>query len=449
MMTNTLNPAFEEARKPLAYLGTRAELENEMLHIRVYDWDFFTADDLIGEADVPLNGLLEYGQVDVELTLDLPDTSQRKVRGKHPKKTVPAGRLSGQIRFEGRMPEYNQLGGGLVERKAGVTYLAVRLNGASKLIPADPNGSSDPFVTVDWDGMQQTSRVVMRTLEPRWRQTLYFPLKLVTLNAAGARAQAAALVRVFDMDEAGHDLLGSCEIPLHKVTAAEHAKIDDDLGGDGRAAQGARAPAAEQRLSLPGHKIQSTIDVELYFTPDLPLDIQLEEEAERRADRRWPTTTSRASRPSTPRCPSGCARARRGHGARAAREAAAAAGGDYDFDWEHYKRLVSAEDQDAAEHFFSEYLSPQQPPTEMEKGGPMHVARMVRCVTWADDAVVFKKAARTDVWQAPNFFLEMRKGDYEDHALLMATCCSGSAPTPTSASGGCATRRRATSGTCG
>ena len=87
--------------------------------MRVYDWDFFSADDLIGQADVPLNGLLEYGQVEVELTLDLPDTSKKKVRGKFPKKTVDAGRLSGQILFEGRTPEYNQLGG-LVERKPGV-----------------------------------------------------------------------------------------------------------------------------------------------------------------------------------------------------------------------------------------------------------------------------------------------------------------------------------------
>jgi hypothetical protein len=133
--------------------------------------------------------LIRYGQVEVELTLDQPDTSKPKVsgkvpkddgagghasahrgastspqvRGKYPKKTVPAGRLYGQILFEGKTPEYHQIGI-LVERKPGITYLAVRINSASKLIPADPNGASDPFVVVEWDGMQQETKVILRLL---------------------------------------------------------------------------------------------------------------------------------------------------------------------------------------------------------------------------------------------------------------------------------------------
>ena len=84
-----------------------------------------------------------------------------------------------------------------------------------------------------------------------------------------------------------------------------------------------------------------------------------------------------------------------------------ARGMDYELGWEQQKRIVSAEDQDAVEHFFSEYLAPQQPPSEMRE--PMHVARMVRCVTWANDTDIFQKGNRKDVWQSPTFFLEMRK----------------------------------------
>jgi hypothetical protein len=78
---NTLNPIWEEARRPLSYLGTRSELENEVLRVRVYDWDRLSADDLIGQADVPLNGLLQYGQVEIDLAYKEEDVTAPKVRG--------------------------------------------------------------------------------------------------------------------------------------------------------------------------------------------------------------------------------------------------------------------------------------------------------------------------------------------------------------------------------
>jgi hypothetical protein len=49
----SLEPRWSEARKPLSYLGVRSELENEVLRLRVYDWDALSSDDLIGTAEVP------------------------------------------------------------------------------------------------------------------------------------------------------------------------------------------------------------------------------------------------------------------------------------------------------------------------------------------------------------------------------------------------------------
>ena len=82
-----------------------------------------------------------------------------QVRGVRPKKIVPAGRLQGQIVFDGASPtpEYKQLGT-IVEKLAGVTYLAVRVLKAKELKPADISGFSDPFVTVEWDGCEQARR---------------------------------------------------------------------------------------------------------------------------------------------------------------------------------------------------------------------------------------------------------------------------------------------------
>lgn len=50
---------------------------------------------------------------------------------------------------------------------------------------------------------------------------------------------------------------------------------------------------------------------------------------------------------------------------------------------------------------------------------------MVRCITWSDDEETFKNERRKEVWQSPPFFMEMRKGDMEDHALLMCNLFLG------------------------
>ena len=54
-----------------------------------------------------------------------------------------------------------------------------------------------------------------------------------------------------------------------------------DLGDFAGFHKGRVFKAKAMPLVLPGNKISSTIDLELYFCPDLPQDIVLEESAER------------------------------------------------------------------------------------------------------------------------------------------------------------------------
>ena len=66
--------------------------------------------------------------------MEVDDTTERRVRGKRPRMTIPAGRLVGHIKFEGATPEYTQLGD-VVERLPSVHYLAVQLIEAHALKP--------------------------------------------------------------------------------------------------------------------------------------------------------------------------------------------------------------------------------------------------------------------------------------------------------------------------
>ena len=62
------------------------------------------------------------------------------------------------------------------------------------------------------------------------------------------------------------------------------------------------------------------------------------------------------------------------------------------------------------------------PPTELSDVGL--IARMVRMMSWSDDTETFR-GSRADVWQAPNFFMELRKGDFEDHAIYLCNLLLG------------------------
>ena len=351
------------------------------------------------------------------------------------------------------------------------TLTLTKVVSACNLKPADVSGFSDPFVTVEWDGCEQISKVISSNLNPSWNETLYFPLKCA-LDRAVLEQKPCVSVRVYDLDESGSDLLGQCEVPLHKITSAVLAKIDDEVLPSGDCHKGRVLKLERQVLLLPDQYIESSIDLWLYFTPDLPLDIVLEDRSGKgHTGRSLDTDYEQRLRSWYEDLP---------EWVRKSIEEAQRLEMDYEplFD---RKALVSAEDQDAHVHFFCEFLTPVLPPRELTEVGA--IARMVRMMSWSSDDETFR-GARRDVWQSPNFFMELRKGDFEvgvrkahthTHTRARAraqstrtrctlhmhihicrttpsTCatyCWGSSWTPTYAWVDCTTRQRVRSGTYG
>ena len=66
-----------------------------------------------------------------------------------------------------------------------------------------------------------TKHLGMAVSEFKEASSLRRPMKLVRLEKKALESKPNISIRVFDMDEAGHDLLGSCEIAMHKITSAE------------------------------------------------------------------------------------------------------------------------------------------------------------------------------------------------------------------------------------
>ena len=63
----------------------------QVLRLRVYDWDAFSSDDLIGTAAVPLAGVLEYGTIDAQLSLREEEVARHMRQNQKPASTSRGG----------------------------------------------------------------------------------------------------------------------------------------------------------------------------------------------------------------------------------------------------------------------------------------------------------------------------------------------------------------------
>ena len=182
---------------------------------QVFDWDAGSRNDLLGFADVPLRGVLQNGYISA--ALGLPSTEKGGKKGEK-KKTMAAGSggkdsaVAGKIELLGT-PRYAQFGD-VVHRIPGMTYLALHVISAKGLLSRSEDGhepaaaarhstrhptrhsppcssryrrsedghDANPFVTATWDQVSQQTRVVRRSTAPQFGETIYFPLRLLTLH---------------------------------------------------------------------------------------------------------------------------------------------------------------------------------------------------------------------------------------------------------------------------
>ncbi|PSC71573.1 pollen-specific SF21-like [Micractinium conductrix] len=109
--------------------------------------------------------------------------------------------------------------------------LMVQVVQARRLRPADSNGLSDPYCVVKVGGHKASSKTVLKTLEPRWNETMVFaPADVV--EALGEGWPHVAL-RVYDWDlVSADDFLGQCELLFTDILeAAATAARGSGCGG--------------------------------------------------------------------------------------------------------------------------------------------------------------------------------------------------------------------------
>ncbi|KAI4347187.1 hypothetical protein L6164_008022 [Bauhinia variegata] len=142
---HTVNPVWNQ-RFEFDEIG-----DGEYLNVNCFTEETF-GDENIGSANVSLEGLKEGLVKDVWIPLEKVSSGELRLR-------IEAVRVDDQERSMGS-------GNGLVE------LVVVE---AKDLIGADFRGTSDPYVRMQYGNLKRRTKVMHKTLNPRWNQTFEFP----------------------------------------------------------------------------------------------------------------------------------------------------------------------------------------------------------------------------------------------------------------------------------
>ncbi|KAL0312737.1 UNVERIFIED_CONTAM: Multiple C2 and transmembrane domain-containing protein 1 [Sesamum radiatum] len=127
----------------------------EYLKVKCYTEETFS-DESIGSARVNLEGLVEGSIRDVYIPLE----------------KVNSGEL--RLQIEALKVEDNESSKGSHGTSANA-WIELVLIEARDLVAADLRGTSDPYVRVHYGNMKKSTKIMYKTLNPQWHQTLEFP----------------------------------------------------------------------------------------------------------------------------------------------------------------------------------------------------------------------------------------------------------------------------------
>ena len=248
----------------LRFRGTRTELEDLDLNIRVYTKNGTNAiknrlfrPKYIGQGSVSLEG------ASTGVSTTTPIAWRRK--GKHTKgleRFVAAGRVTGSVSVSARQSammkdmfsfrnnkssgetplwrEFCQTGAVQpaelkVYKPFEYTYLCIRVVRCIGLLAVDEDGASDPYVSLTWAGQTQSTTVCFDNCDPEYNETFYFRVRSSDPDmptAAELEKHPFVRLSVWDYDESGSsDDLGTGKIFLHNITGAwnKDADVDDSF----------------------------------------------------------------------------------------------------------------------------------------------------------------------------------------------------------------------------
>ncbi|KAL1520983.1 hypothetical protein AB1Y20_022541 [Prymnesium parvum] len=227
VIKKTLNPEWNET---FEFGGVSlGDLIETSLSLHVWDYDgmMSRADDM-GEVNVSLAWLAQEDAFEATERLNTKGRLEFQLLWiQAPSATL--GRLSSVPVLSSERP--STLSSNRLDRLGEHGSLLVHLARGSELLAADKNGLSDPYVVAKLGKVTHKSKVIKKTLDPVWNETLVFDRQTL-----GSLLTSSMELHVYDKDGlmSFDDSLGKVLVPLETLRNSDREEISTYLSTKGR-----------------------------------------------------------------------------------------------------------------------------------------------------------------------------------------------------------------------
>ena len=421
-------PIWTKFNNNILFRGTGTELENENVKISVYDTTGIL-NKTIASKVITLKGLIDFEK------LKTPMLVRDKEDGENYQITV-----EGLVSIDNK-PRYKQLGTNVLllsKRK----YLVLKIMRVENIRPAEKRGIVDSFISVEWWGMNQRTRTVKENNNPSFNELLYFqvPLQekylqdidkyLLQINEELSSKNEVSFNLMIEGDDNTYDNFGIgyfylCD--LKGGTKMQEKFYAEDLKKEKKYL----SEKYTGKIKLKSAFSQSNntfLHFEAWFLENFPPQVDFGEKKKKKelADK-IPQELKK--------------RYKRGEDDPFSKEFKNTVNkiflkySNYPFKERMFTNLTP-QDQYTNKHLLPYYLSPISVPEKRYSKKDIQTnpyffdcninslheaAHFVRCFSFPSDL-------KNDIWSSPDFMLKLRKGNVEEHAILMACLMLGLQP---------------------
>ena len=425
IIEHSANPIWTKFDNKILFRGTTSELENNYVEISLIDTSSLFSTTL-AKKEVGLKGLVEFETIKTEVNLKDKDTGEN----------YPVN-IQGFVTLDSK-PRYRQQGQNVL-LLSYKKYLVIKIMRVESIKPAETRGIVDSFISVEWGGMNQRTKTVKENNNPSFNEILYFPVPLpdewlknieehvLEINQELSSKNEISFNLMIEGDDNTYDNFGIGYFYLSEIKGGKKVQekyFADDLKKDNLYLS-EKKTGKLKLISAFSESINTFLHFEAWFLESFPPIVDFGEKKKKSEMRDKVPQELQKYFP---------------HGEdkyfnRKFKENIEEIFKKYS-NYSTKDRLffnVMPQDQYTNKHLLPYYLCPITVPEKKYSQKDIetnpnfydcniktleNVAHYVRCFTYPSEL-------RNDIWSSPDFMLKVRKGNVEEHAILMACLMMG------------------------